>query len=493
MAERLKATVLKTVVGRPTGGSNPSSSATYSLKLHRQNPAPPLERDSLGDFISVRGGAALSGSWSQEGNDSQKSLRLIDGDHHNRNDPSNKMNQTNEKFGNYTLLERIAVGGMAEVFLARQTSIEGFEKEIVIKRIRPHLSEQKSFVNMFLAEARLAAQLSHSNIVQIYDLGNVQDSYFIAMEYLAGRDLSALIPKTRKLGIPFPIEYALRITSSICEALHYAHNKTDDQGAPLNIVHRDISPENIRVGWTGDVKILDFGIAKAASHVHETKAGEIKGKLCYMAPEQVLGKPVDRRSDLFSVGIILYELLTGLKLYTGTNDLDIMNKIVEGKIHPPGYFRDNVPPEVEAITMKALTKSRDARYQNANDLQFDIDQFLSGHEFTPSKIHLSNFVKQLFRQELAEEHLRRQSASHPTPAPAPEKNATKTAPFSPPLPENDRALPRSSSNELPETSPLQIRVTDAEMTQLGQLGEPASLSPQEVVEDIIQHYLKYQH
>ena len=393
----------------------------------------------------------------------------------------------NEKYGSYTLLEQIAVGGMAEVFLARRSSIEGFEKEIVIKRIRPHLSEQKSFVNMFLGEARLAAQLSHSNIVQIYDLGHIQDSYFIAMEYLAGRDLSAIIPKAKKLGIPFPIEYALRITSSLCEALHYAHNKSDGQGSPLNIVHRDISPENIRVGWTGDVKILDFGIAKAASHLHETKAGEIKGKLCYMAPEQVLGKPVDKRSDLFSVGIVLYEMLTGLKLYTGTNDLDIMNKIVEGKVHPPSYFRNNVPSEVEAIVMKALNKSRDARYQNANDLQFDIDRFLSGHEFSPSKIHLSNYVKQIFRQELAEEHLRKSSPQHIPDRSKSLKKDLETKQLSSLTTDDSRTL--TNPNQAPT---LEINFSQLELDKLQNVGNRLGLSPQKIVEDIVRHYLKYQ-
>jgi len=235
-----------------------------------------------------------------------------------------------ETFGGYTLLERIGVGGMAEVFLARRSGVAGFEKDIVIKRIRPHLTEHESFVNMFLGEAKLAAQLSHPNIVQIYDLGRIQDSYFIAMEYIAGRDMSALIPRAKKMSFPFPAEYAMRIGSSICEALYYAHTQSDSYGNPLHIVHRDISPENIRLAWTGAVKILDFGIAKAATQMHETKAGEIKGKLCYMSPEQVLGKEIDHRSDIFALGVVLYEGLTGLKLYSGKNDLEIMNKIIEG-------------------------------------------------------------------------------------------------------------------------------------------------------------------
>ena len=312
-----------------------------------------------------------------------------------------------ETFGSYTLLEQIGVGGMAEVFLAKHAGVEGFEKEVVIKRIRPHLSATDTFVTMFLGEAKLAAQLSHPNIVQIHDLGLVDASYFIAMEYVAGRDMSSIVPRAKGMGIPFPVEYALKIASSVCEALFYAHTKTDAHGNPLHIVHRDVSPENIRVAWTGTVKILDFGIAKAATQMHETKAGEVKGKLVYMSPEQVMGKPVDARSDVFSLGVVLYEALTGLKLFSGENDLAIMNNIIEGKIYPPSYFRDDVQPEVEAIIMKALEKDRKKRYQTAFDMQYDIDTFLAGHEFMPSNVHLSNFLKQLYKEDIQAEQTRR--------------------------------------------------------------------------------------
>jgi serine/threonine-protein kinase len=312
-----------------------------------------------------------------------------------------------ERFGGYTLVERIGVGGMAEVFLARHSGVAGFEKDIVIKRIRNHLTEQPSFIEMFLGEAKLAAQLSHPNIVQIYDLGKIHDAYFIAMEYVAGRDLSAVIPKCRDVGIPFPIEYALKISSNLCEALHYAHTKADPLGSPLSIVHRDVSPENIRIGWNGAVKILDFGIAKAATQLHETQAGQIKGKISYMSPEQVMGKDIDRRSDIFSLGIVLYETMTGLRLFSGDTDMAIMSNIVEGKIYPPSYFRADIPKDVEAIILKALEKDRRRRYDSATDMQFDIDSFLAGHEFTPSNVHLSNFLKQLFKEELEQEQERR--------------------------------------------------------------------------------------
>jgi serine/threonine protein kinase len=313
-----------------------------------------------------------------------------------------------QTFGKYTLIDRIAVGGMAEIFLARQSGVEGFEKTIAVKKIRPHLTGDENFIRMFLNEAKLAAQLNHPNIVQIYDLGKINDSYFIAMEYVSGRDMSRVIPKCKSLNIPFPLEYALKITSASLEALYYAHNKTDGAGHPLHIVHRDATPENILVAFNGSVKIADFGIAKATAHLGDgrtenTRAGEIKGKLSYMSPEQCMGKDVDHRSDIFSLAVVLYEWLTGFKLFSGDNDLAVMNNIIEGKIYPPSYFRDGIPDVVETILMKALEKDRKKRYQSAWDMQFDIDTFLASNEFTPSSIHLSNFMKQLFKDELDKE------------------------------------------------------------------------------------------
>lgn len=307
------------------------------------------------------------------------------------------------RFGKYSLLNRIAVGGMAEVFLARQEGLEGFEKTICIKRIRPHLSSQPNFVQMFLNEAKLAAQLNHPNIVQIYDLGRVNDSYFIAMEYISGRDMSRIIPKAEKAGISFPMIYALRIASNVCEGLYFAHTKGDAYGNPLNIVHRDITPENILVSFSGTVKIVDFGIAKANTQLEQTRAGEIKGKLSYMSPEQCMGHQLDARSDIFSFGSVIYEWITGYKLFTGENEMAILKSIIDGKIYPPSYFKEDVPEAVERILMKALEKDKNKRYQSAWEMQFDIDTYLASSEFTPSNIHLSNFLKQIFGDEIERE------------------------------------------------------------------------------------------
>jgi serine/threonine protein kinase len=317
-------------------------------------------------------------------------------------------------FGQYQLIDRLAVGGMAELFLAQQAGPDGFEKTVVIKRIRPHLSRQPAFVRMFLNEARLAAQLNHPNIVQIHDLGKVGDSYYIGMEYLFGRDMRRVVPKAESLGIPFPMVYALKIASSVCEGLHYAHQKVDLYGAPLNIVHRDVTPENIFVCFDGTVKVLDFGIAKAANRVEQTRAGELRGKLSYLSPEQCLGKPLDHRSDIFSLGAVLYEWLTGFKLFTGESDVAVMRSIVDGKVYAPSYFRADLPEPVEAILMKALERDRDKRYPTAWHFQQDLDRFLNTYEFTPTSLHLSNFLKQLFLDELEEE----QQRLRPPPAPA---------------------------------------------------------------------------
>jgi serine/threonine protein kinase len=305
------------------------------------------------------------------------------------------------RFGSYLLLRRLAVGGMAEVFLARREGIEGFQKTIVIKRIRQHLSEQPAFVKMFLNEARLAAELIHSNIAQVFDLGRVGKFYFIAMEYVNGRDMRQVIPQAQKKGIFFPLEYSLKIARDVCEGLYYAHRKTDDRGSPLNIVHRDITPENIMVSFDGEVKILDFGVAKAENLVGETRAGEVKGKLGYLSPEQITGKTVDHRADIFSLGVVLYEWLCGRRLFSGNSDVEVLKSVIEGRIYPPSYFKPEVPRPVEEIVLRALERNRELRYQSAWDMLADIDIFLSGQRFVPTNIHLSNFMRQIFAEELS--------------------------------------------------------------------------------------------
>ena len=310
------------------------------------------------------------------------------------------------RFDKYILVEKIASGGMAEIHLAYKEGLDGFEKYLVIKKVLPNLASQKSFVSMFLNEAKLAAQLNHPNIVQIYELGKAKDVHFIAMEFVHGRDMRQVFPRTVARGIPFPMEYALKIVSDVCEGLHYAHTKTDSFGRPLNIVHRDITPENILVSFEGSVKITDFGIAKAATQIEHTKAGEIKGKLSYMSPEQCGGENLDPRSDIFTLGTILYEWLTGYKLFSGDNEAAIIRSILESKIYPPSFFKDDIPSDVEKIVMKCIEPDPSNRYSDAREVQYDIDSFLSSHSFNPSNFHLANFIKQLFEEDLKSDSLR---------------------------------------------------------------------------------------
>ena len=392
------------------------------------------------------------------------------------------------RFGKYTLIDRIAVGGMAEIFLARQAGLEGFEKTIVIKRIRPHLSKQPNFVTMFLNEAKLAAQLNHPNIVQIYDLGKISESYFIAMEYVFGRDMRRIIPKADTLGIPFPMVYALKIASSVCEGLYYAHQKVDMYGNALNIVHRDVTPENIFVSFDGTVKVLDFGIAKAANQIEQTRAGEIKGKLSYMSPEQCMGKPLDSRSDLFSLGTVLYEWLTGFKLFTGDSEVAILKSITEGKIYAPSYFKADIPEAVEAILMRALDKDREKRYQSAWEMQYDLDQFLSQYEFTPSNIHLSNFLKQLFNDELEEEksHL----AKLRVPA-GPEEIVDEAEEIISQIEPISEAID-ASSGPIADSKSLGLQLSAVEHERLNVVARRHGMSVNALVRDVISSFLKYQ-
>jgi len=397
-----------------------------------------------------------------------------------------------QKFGRYMLIDRIAVGGMAEIFLARQIGLEGFEKLVVLKRIRPELSRKKSFVSMFLNEARLSAQLNHPNIGQIYDLGRYGESFFIAMEYVFGRDMRRVIPKAESKGIPFPLVYAMKIASQACEGLYYAHQKTDLYGNPLGIVHRDITPENIVVSFDGTVKVLDFGIAKAANTVEQTRAGEIKGKLSYMSPEQCMGQTLDHRSDIFSLGVVLYEWVTGFKLFTGESDVAVLKAITDGRVYRPSYFKADVPEPVEDILMKALEKDAEARYQSAWEMQYDIDRFLSENEFTPSNIHLSNFLKQVFSDELEEEIRRLSMQGTPMLVDDEEPEVVLPGEAGPEAASEAPALRPATLSAAPDGETLiEFSVREDMRQELERIAERHSLDMGALLRDIVGWYLKY--
>jgi len=232
-----------------------------------------------------------------------------------------------KQFGKYYLLEKLAVGGMAEIYKAKTYGAEGFEKLLAIKRILPHAAADKEFINMLIDEAKLSVLLSHANIVQVYDLGKVGEDYFISMEFIHGINLRDVLYRLREKNKRLPIDLSVYAASEICKGLDYAHRKTDSNNQPLGIVHRDISPQNILISYEGEVKIVDFGIAKAAMNISHTMAGILKGKIAYMSPEQAMGKAIDFRTDIFSLGILLYEALTGKKLYTGESQFEVLKKI----------------------------------------------------------------------------------------------------------------------------------------------------------------------
>jgi serine/threonine-protein kinase len=307
------------------------------------------------------------------------------------------------QFGKYTLLRRLASGGMAELFLALQRSVAGFEKLIVIKRILPSMNRNQAFIEMLLHEARIAATLSHPNVVQIFDVGQAEGTYFIAMEHIHGEDIQAIVKAMRKRGLAeFPIEHALAIALGTSAGLAYAHEKRDLDGRPLSIVHRDISPRNIVVSFTGDVKIVDFGIAKSGVEPgEETDPGHLKGKAPYMSPEQAGGQEIDWRSDVFAAGVVLFELTTGRRLFKGASEYETLKLIVDKEYPRPEDVKPGYPKELSRIVMKALAKDREARYQSARDMQADLEAFVRQERVPVSQVSLTSWMAWLFEDQLA--------------------------------------------------------------------------------------------
>jgi hypothetical protein len=306
-------------------------------------------------------------------------------------------------FGKYYLLERINVGGMAEVFKAKTFGVEGFERLLAVKRILPNIAEDEEFIAMFIDEAKIAVQLQHANVAQIFDLGKVDESYFIALEHVHGKDLRSIFDRLRGKGDVMPIQQACYIIMQACEGLDYAHNKRDAQGRELHLVHRDISPQNVLIGYEGEVKLIDFGIAKAAGKASKTQAGILKGKFGYMSPEQVRGLPIDRRSDIFSVGIVMYELLTNERLFVGESDFSTLEKVRNVEIMPPSSYNKKIPSELERIVLKVLAKDPEDRYQNAIDLHDDLQAFLHKIGEFYSRKDLAAWMKKMFAVEIEED------------------------------------------------------------------------------------------
>ncbi len=298
-------------------------------------------------------------------------------------------------FGKYRLVEKIAIGGMAEVWRAKQTVVEGVERDVVIKRILPHFVNDPDFVQMFLNEARVAARFNHSNVAQIYDVGEVKGAYFIAMEYVAGADLGRVMRKAWSMGHWVARPLAMRILACCCEGLAYAHTRNDEQGKPLRVVHRDISPANILISVDGAVKLTDFGIAKASDLVSVTKAGSIKGKFAYMSPEQACGKPLDHRSDLYSAALVLYELLTGIRPLRRDTDAETHAAAVQGEIQAPSEVSD-VPAELDSLVMKALAKRPQDRYPDVHAFRMALEEFLVDQRWVATSSQIAELMRILF-------------------------------------------------------------------------------------------------
>jgi serine/threonine protein kinase len=301
-----------------------------------------------------------------------------------------------KQFGRYQIVKHLATGGMAEVFLATATGIEGFSRHVVLKQIDPLHSQSPTFVKMFLDEARLAASLHHHNIIQVHDIGREGDTYFFAMEYVHGEDLRSVLTTTNARKEKTPLEHVITIVTAAASALHYAHDHCGPDRKPLNLVHRDVSPSNVLIGFDGNVKVVDFGIAKSAMGTNETRVGDIKGKFSHMSPEQCLGKSLDRRSDVFALGIVLYELLAVRRLFRGDSDFAKMKATIEGTIYPPSKHRPGLPPELDAIVMKALARDPAERYQTADELRVALERFAIMNNLRSSTTALGDYMKQLF-------------------------------------------------------------------------------------------------
>jgi len=300
-----------------------------------------------------------------------------------------------QRIGPYLLQQKIARGGMAELFLADYVRRDGFRRKVAIKRILPHLAGNKDFIKMFTREARLAALLQHPNIVQIFDYGKIENAYFIAMEYINGKDLGEILSAMNQ-GLT--VEQTVFIILQICKGLDYSHTKRDEKGNAFNIVHRDISPQNMLISYQGEVKISDFGISKARSEPSFTQAGVVKGKLAYLSPEQALGESIDQQADIYALGLVFYETLTGKRVYKFSNDVEAIRTIPIKEIDPLTKSMPDLPEEVNRIVMKCLEKDKGRRYQNASALYNDLLACKKELKITFDIADLADFMRKKFKK-----------------------------------------------------------------------------------------------
>jgi serine/threonine protein kinase len=311
------------------------------------------------------------------------------------------MSDPGRMLGKYQLIAEIARGGMGVVYLAMIQGPGGFNKLVVVKELKPELVEEPAFLTMFLDEARLAARLSHPNIVQTNEVGNDGDRYFMAMDYLDGRGLDQIRRRSKVAGFGLSVPMHLRVVCDMLAGLDYAHRMTDFDGSPLHIVHRDVSPQNVFVTFDGQVKLLDFGIAKASDSMYETHAGVVKGKVSYMSPEQGRGWKVDARADVFSAGVMLWEALTGKRMREGKNDQEKLWALVSNEIPRASEIKPWVPPELDEICARAMAWNRDERYPSAGAMQQDLERYLVSTGMNVSAREVGSCVSELFREDRA--------------------------------------------------------------------------------------------
>ncbi|MCX7702501.1 MAG: serine/threonine protein kinase [Planctomycetota bacterium] len=296
----------------------------------------------------------------------------------------------------FILVRKIAEGGMGTIYEALQLGAEGFRKTVAIKMIRAEFGDDKQFAEMFIGEAKLVADLVHQNIVQIYQLGKIGKQYYMAMEYIFGVDLATFIERHRELKKPIPVEIATFIISRVCRALRYAHEKRDRNGNLLGIVHRDISPANIMLAYEGEVRVTDFGIAKARNLKHAREGEVLMGKLQYMSPEQAQFKETDGRSDLFSTGVVLYEMLAARQLWQPSNTMKMLHDICYQPVEPIRKYRSDVPEAVSKIIERALQKDRELRYQRAQEMLFDLEYYMYHDRYGPTTSTLEHYLAKIF-------------------------------------------------------------------------------------------------
>ena len=314
--------------------------------------------------------------------------------------PANQAQPEVTRLGPYDIVRKLARGGMAELFLARTTGPEGIETLVVLKKILPSHAESPKFVRLFLDEARLAATLDHPHIARVFDTGKADGHYFFTMEHVHGQDVRTTMRQLARIERQFPIEHVLLIARAVASALHYAHERRRPDGTLLGIVHRDVSPSNILVSYEGAVKLVDFGVAKATTSSVKTRTGALKGKIAYMSPEQAKGAPIDRRSDIFSLGIVLWEMVTGRRLFKCENDLATIQRIINSQAQPPSLWRRECPPELDRIILGALANDPDRRYQSAEQLQLELEALAPGQQLGHPAPGLRAYMHDLFAEDI---------------------------------------------------------------------------------------------